>query len=153
MSEAPHVIPKPVQLFTATLVAAALFYAVGVVLIAIEVAATSPSGGVRDALVFLGFAATGGMFVSGLAGVAIVAPLGTAFGTLVLRLSQPVWWQGPVTGVLVAAVLIGGSVALLGWSGERVDAGTYAVAAVPFALAPLASAFVQRRMLHWPQPS
>jgi len=52
----------------------------------------------------------------------------------------------------VATALIGGSVALLSWSGERVDAGTYAVAAVPFALAPLAGWFVQRRMLHWPQP-
>ncbi len=152
MSEAPHAFPKPSQLFTASLVAAALVYAVGVVLIAVGVAATSPSGGVRDALVFLGFAATGGMVLSGLAGVAIVAPLGTAFGTLVLRLSQPGWWQGPLTGVLVATALIGGSVALLGWSGERVDAGTYAVAAVPFALAPLAGWFVQRRMLHWPQP-
>ena len=57
-----------------------------------------------------------------------------------------------MTGVLVETALIGGSVALLGWSGERVDAGTYAVAAVPFALAPLAGWFVQRRMLHWPQP-
>ena len=118
--------------------------------IAVLIGLTSPSGGISDALGFLAFFATVGVFAAMLAAFILVAPLGTALGSIMLRLTPPGWWQGPATGVLVALTLVALTLGAFALSGTAIDLGTYAVAVVPVVLAPIAGAVVQRRILHWP---
>ena len=142
--------PDAAELFFASLIATALVYLTGVATIAALIYLTSPSGGFRNAFEFLSFFATIGIAAALFAAFLIVAPLGTAMGTLMLRLTPPAWWQGPVTGVLVALALVALTVLILGFSTERLDMGTYAVAAVPVVLSAFAGFYVQRRILRWP---
>ncbi|MEM7779502.1 MAG: hypothetical protein AAF697_03810 [Pseudomonadota bacterium] len=149
--------PSSKDLFLASLAASALVYGVGIIVIAALVIATSASKGfseaVRDGLLFLGFYSTVGMVVAAVVGLALLAPLGTAFGKLVLRLTPAAWWQGPATGVLVALSLVAITFAVASGLGEASDAGTYVMAAIPVALAPFAGAFVQYRFLRWAAPA
>ena len=142
--------PKPADLFAASLAATALVYSVGISIIAVLVGFTSPSGGFSDALVFFTFFATVGVMFACLVGVLVVAPLGMAMGEIMLRATPPRWWQGPVTGLMVAATLVAITLGMIGLTGEPLDMGTYAVGAVPLLLAPFAGALVQKYMLHWP---
>ena len=70
-----------------------------------------------------------------------------------LRLTPAGWWQGPVTGLLVALTLVAVTLALFAWGQQPMDLGVYAMAAIPTVLAPLAGAFVQQRVLKWPEQS
>lgn len=142
--------PKPTDLFVASLAATGLVYSVGIMIIAVLVGLTSPTDGLSDALVFFTFFATVGVMFACVVGVLVVAPLGMAMGEIVLRATPPRWWQGPVTGLMVAAILVAITLGMIGLTGEPLDMGTYAVGAVPLLLAPFAGALVQRHMLHWP---
>lgn len=142
--------PKASELYIASLVATALVYGFGIFLIAILLGLTSPSSGLRDAAVFLAFFTTVGFFAALCVGFVIVAPLGIAIGKIMLGVTPPAWWQGPVTGLLVALVFVPSTLALIRLTGEPLDMGTYAVAFVPIVLAPFAGALVQQRFLHWP---
>ena len=144
--------PKNTELFLASLVATALVYLTGIIVIAILVAATSAEDAFKNAFTFLGFFATIGVGAAMMAGFLIVAPLGTALGRLMLRLSPPGWWQGPATGVLVALTLVAVTLSLFAWGGQPMDPGLFAMAAIPIVLSPLAGAFVQQRVLKWPNP-
>lgn len=141
------------DLFLASLATAGLVFGIGILVIAVLLGLTSPSNGLRDAFVFLAFFTTVGLSVAVCLSLVVVAPLGTAFGKLMLRVTPAGWWQGPATGLLVAIVLVAVTLALFRWSGEPLDLGTYAIAAIPAVLAPFAGAFVQRRILHWPRAS
>lgn len=142
--------PKPADLFLASLAATGLVYGVGIAIIAVLVGLTSPEGGFRDAAVFLGFFATIGVIFAGLVGLFVVAPLGMATGEIMLRVAPPRWWQGPLTGLIVAAILVAITLGMIGLTGEPLDLGTYAVGAVPLLLAPFAGSLVSKHMLHWP---
>ena len=139
------------ELFTASLVATALVYLVGIIVIAILVALTSEEGAMRNALTFLAFFGTIGAGAATVAGLVLVAPLGTAFGRLMLRFTPPAWWQGAATGVLVAVTLVAGTLALLLVSGQPMEPGLFAMAAIPIVLSPFAGIVVQRRVLKWPE--
>ena len=143
--------PKPADLFVASLAATALVYCVGISITAVLVGLTSPAGGLRDALVFFGFFATVGVIVASAIGLLVVAPLGMAMGEIVLRATPPRWWQGPITGLMVAAILFAITLGMIALTGEPLDMGTYAVGTVPLVLAPFAGALVQRYILHWPK--
>ena len=67
MDRAETAAPKATELFFASLVATALVYVVGVTVIAVLIGLTSPSGGISDALGFLAFFATVGVFAAMLA--------------------------------------------------------------------------------------
>ena len=87
--------PKSGDLFLASLVATALVYLLGILVIALLVAVTSSEDALKNAVTFLGFFATLGMGAAMVTAVLIVAPLGTALGKLMLRLTPAGWWQGP----------------------------------------------------------
>lgn len=143
--------PDAIQLFQASLIATALVYLPGILIIAALVALTSEgSEALINTLTFLGFFVTFGAGAAGFLGVAIVAPLGTGIGKIILRLSPPGWWQGPLTGALVAVAMVSLTLLAFWWGAQPMDGGLYAMAAVPLALAPLAGAFVQRQFLRWP---
>lgn len=148
--------PKARELFLASLVATALVYGIGILIIAALVMVTSSNKGVgealRDGLVFLGFFATIGVAAAAVVATVLVAPLGTALGKLMLCLTPAAWWQGPTTGALVALAMVALTLMALALTGETLDLGSYAVAAVPLILAPFAGAFVQYRILHWAAP-
>ena len=148
-SEKP--IPATAELYFASLVATALVYLVGIAVIAALIALTSEANGYAGAFQFLAFFATLGVFFALIAGFLIVAPLGTAIGTLMLRFTPPGWWQGPVTGVLVALSLVALTLAFFGVRSEPLDMGTYATGAIPVVLAAFAGSFVQHRILRWPR--
>ncbi|WP_162627586.1 hypothetical protein [Erythrobacter sp. KY5] len=142
--------PGTPELFFAGLVATALVYFLGIAIIAALVGATSSHGAVGNMLTFLAMFATVGAGAAVFAAFLIVAPLGTAIGLAVLRLTPAAWWQGPLTGGLVAATLV--SVTLLAFKlgGQPLDWGVYAMAIVPLVLAPIAGGLVQKHILHWP---
>ena len=142
--------PKPTDLFVASLAATALVYSAGISIIAVLVGLTSPSGGFSDALVFFTFFATVGVMFACAVGVFLVAPLGMAMGEIMLRATPPRWWQGPLTALIVAAILVSITLGIIGLTGEPLDKGTYAVGVVPLLLAPFAGALVQKHILHWP---
>lgn len=142
--------PKATELYFASLVATALVYLTGVALIAALIYLTSHTGGIRNAVEFLSIFATIGVAAALFAAFVIVAPLGTAVGQLILRLTPAAWWQGPITGVLVALTLVGLTFLTLGFRSQAWDTGTYAVAAIPVVLSGFAGSYVQRRILRWP---
>ena len=142
--------PDAADLFFASLVATALVYLVGIATIAMLVYLSSPTNGLRNAFEFLALFATIGVVGALFAAFLIVAPLGTAFGQLMLRFTPPAWWQGPMTGVLVALTLVLSTVAIFGFRSQAVDMGTYAVGAIPVVLSAFAGFYVQRHILRWP---
>ena len=142
---------EPRELFTASLVATALVYSVGILVIAILIGLTSEEGWLGKSLTFLAFFGTIGAGAATLAGLVLVAPLGTAFGKLMLRLTPPAWWQGAVTGVLVALTLVAATLLLFSLGGQPMEPGLFAMAAIPILLSPFAGTIVQRRMLKWPE--
>ena len=148
--------PKARELFLASMAATGLVYGIGILVIAVLVIITSAAKGLEQALldgvVFIGFFATMGVALAAIAGVFLVAPLGTALSKLILRVTPARWWQGPLTGALVALTVVALTLMALAASGEPLDMGTYAVAAIPVLLAPFAGAFVQYRILNWARP-
>lgn len=142
--------PEASELFFAGLVATGLVYLAGIAIIAVLIAITSQEQPLRIALTFLSFFATFGLGIAVALGFLIVAPLGAAWGKVMLRFTPAGWWQGPITGLLVSLTLVAVTLALFAWRQQPLDWGVYAMAVVPVALSPLAGAFVQRKMLHWP---
>ncbi|EAQ28798.1 hypothetical protein NAP1_14403 [Erythrobacter sp. NAP1] len=143
-------VPGTPELFFASLVATALVYFTGIAIIAVMVGLTSSAGALSNMLTFLAMFATIGVGAAVFVAFLIVAPLGTAVGLAVLRLTPPAWWQGPLAGGLVAATLVAVTLLLFQLGGQPLDWGVYAMAAVPLALAPVAGGLVQKHLLHWP---
>ena len=142
--------PSAFDLFVASLLAAAIVYIVGITIIAMLVGLTSQTDRLAQGLTFLIFFATIGAGVALLVSFLIVAPLGTAWGRLVVRFTAPAWWQGPLTGLLVALSLLAVMLAIFGIASQPLDMGTRTIAAVPVILAPVAGGFVQHTILRWP---
>ena len=142
--------PPATQLYFASLVATAMVYGGGVLIITALVIATGGTEDPMSLIEFILMAISVGTLLAAMAGIGLVAPLGTAFALAVLRLSPPGWWQGPLTGVLVALALVGLTIAVFGAQLYNDDMGNRIVMAIPVVLAFFAGGYVQRRILKWP---
>lgn len=149
-SQEPKGPPDTVDLFLASLIATAMVYITGITLIAALIGFTSLANGFVQGFTFFMFFATFGAGAALFAAFLLVVPLGTAWGRLMVRLTPPAWWQGPLTGLLVALSLVALTLLMFGFASQPLDWGTYAIAAVPVVLAPFAGAYVQQRVLRWP---
>lgn len=143
-------IPDARDLYRASLIAAAMVFAAAVLILAALAYFSSNGGGWPNVVQTLLIIGTLGTVFGAFATVALIAPLGTAIGSAVLRLTPPAWWQGPLTGMLVAIMLEALVLALFARFDEPWDAGSYVTLALPIVLALFAGAYVQHRILRWP---
>ena len=150
MSEAAFSGPKSADLYRASLVATALVYGVGSAIYSVILFALSKEGGfglfVQTLLAFGSI----GVVVATVLALVVVAPLGTVFGSAILRLTPPGWLQGPLTGALVALALEAIVVFFIAQQPMEAEWGNAVMLAYPIALAMIAGAMVQRYMLQWP---
>ena len=142
--------PQVPELFMASLIATALVYTAGsAIIIALSLVTSGDTGwqGVMEAVVFFAFF---GAMLATAAAFLLVAPLGTAFGLAMLRVSPPGWWQGPLTGLLVAFALETIALALFGTDAIRWTVANIVTMSLPVVLSLFAGAYVQQRVLRWP---
>lgn len=143
--------PKATELFYASIIATALVYAAGMLIISALVLATSRfEEWPRFVETFL-MAGTVGTLMATFAGLVLIAPMGTGCALAILRLTRPAWWQGPLTGLLVAMSLEAGVLAIVGQAVIRPTAANAITMSLPVVLAIFAGGYVQRRILHWPE--
>lgn len=143
--------PGVPELFMASLIATALVYVAGaLVFSAISYLGTRTGGTTAMVQSFMMFATVGLLAATALAFL-VVAPIGTAWGLAMLKVSPPGWWQGPLTGALVALSLEAIVLALFASEPLQRDWGNVAMLAIPVALAMIAGAIVQHRVLRWPE--
>ena len=142
--------PRPAELFRAGLMANALVYIGGAVIFTgISYFGTQTGGWLTVFRTLLMFA-TMGVVAAAALGFLIVAPIGTAFGMAILRISPAGWWQGPLTGALVALSLEAFAVLVISQETLEWELGNLFTLSVPVILAAAAGGYVQRAMLQWP---
>lgn len=144
--------PGMPELYISSLIATAMVYLSGIVLFAGLSYFGSNSGGWQAVGQLLGLGLVWGIIPVAAAALMVIAPLGCAFGLIVLRFTPAGWWQGPLTGALCALSLE--AVVFLaiqlnsphdGW-----DWGNVVTLSIPVALAMIAGRIVQQRFLDWP---
>ncbi len=142
--------PKPTELFRAGLMANALVYIGGAVIFTIISYFGTQTGGWLTVFKTLLMFATMGVVAAAALGFLIVAPIGTAFAMAILRISPAGWWQGPLTGALVAVSLEAFAVLVISQETLEWELGNLFTLSIPVILAMAAGGYVQRAMLQWP---
>lgn len=145
--------PSAGDLFIASLMAAALVYCAAAVLFSGFSFLGTQSGGLLAVVQTFALFATFGLAVAVFLSFLFIAPLGTALGMAILRITPPAWWQGALTGLLVALSFEGlVLLALMAVPSDdlQLELGNLVMFAIPVVLAVIAGAYVQRRVLHWP---
>ncbi|WP_108789971.1 hypothetical protein [Erythrobacter sp. Alg231-14] len=142
--------PGAPELYYASLVANLLVYGAGALIFSVIAYFGAHTGSWLAVVKTLGMFATIGMVIAAVVGFLIVAPMGTAYGLAMLKLSRPAWWQGPVTGALVALSLEAFVIFVVSQEALEAEMGNVVTLSIPVALAMIAGAFVQRKLLHWP---
>ena len=145
--------PTVPELYIASLIATALVYVFGVVILTILVMATSDPGDWPHLAGTMALQGAAGSVIATFGAFTLIAPMGTLFALIMLRVSPPRWWQGPLTGVLVALALEGLVLGLFNQGVVRPTLGNAATMSLPVVLAFFAGGFVQRRILDWPHSS
>lgn len=145
--------PPAPQLFYASLIATGLVYAAGTVLFSGMSYFGQHTGGLMRVLQTFLILATFGAGVALALAFVLIAPIGTAFALAVLRIAPARWWQGPLTGALVAvtleALVLGFAFVIAQQPLER-EGGNAVMLGVPVILAMIAGGIVQNRILKWP---
>lgn len=142
--------PGVSELFFASLVASALVYIAGALVFSGISFLGTRTGGFFAVLQSLAMFATVGLIAAITLVFLVVAPLGTAVGLAMLKVSPPGWWQGPITGALVALTLEGVVLAVFASEPLQPEWGNAATLAIPVILAMVAGAVVQHKVLRWP---
>lgn len=142
--------PGVSELFFASLVASALVYVAGALVFSGISFLGTRTGGFFAVLQSLVMFASVGLIAATMLVFLVVAPLGTALGLAMLKVSPPGWWQGPITGALVALTLEALVLVLFANEPLQPEWGNVATLAIPVALAMVAGAIVQQRVLCWP---
>lgn len=135
--------PDTSSLFFASLAACAFVYVASALAMAALTFVTDPMGRWSATLSVLGVSLQLGLFALFFA-IMIAAPLGTAIGHLVFRLTPHGLWQGALTGAITAAAF---EAPLIWFSRGPLDKGTLVMLAIPFGCAVLGGALVQRFIL------
>ncbi len=140
--------PGPMRLFTASLIAAGIYY-VAVLLLLTVVALVSVGGPLRAFGVFSVYGMYG-LFIAVLLAFVLVAPLSTALGLIMLRLAPQGRWTGGLIGGLIVAIVFLGFWIFAASEGESHSLGTFAPWVALTAIGAATGWFVQHRILRWP---
>lgn len=142
--------PGVSELFFASLIASALVYIAGALVFSGISFLGTRSGGFFAVFQSLAMFASVGLIAATMLVFLVVAPLGTALGIAMLKVSPPGWWQGPITGALVALTLEGVVLAVFASEPLQPEWGNAAMLAIPVVLAMAAGSIVQHKVLRWP---
>ncbi len=143
--------PDAVELYLASLAATAIVYVAGIAFLAVMSYFAANGGGWQQVAQTVFVVGVIGLLFAAGAAFMIVAPLGAAFGLMVLKISPPGWWQGPLTGALVAIALEAFVLLFVSREPLEWEWGNAVTLLLPIVLAMMAGAYVQRRILHWPE--
>lgn len=146
-SKAP---PQATEIYFASLVATGLVYLAGVLIYTAIVFVGGNLDNVTGILMVLFGFLTMGVIFAAFAGLAVVGPLGTGFGLLVLKVTKAGWWQGPLVGALVTVTLEAFVVFVVSREELYWEWGNAVMLTWPVILAMIAGWYVQRRVLKWP---
>ncbi len=142
--------PQAAQLFYGSLIATAMVYGAGALIFVFISYFGAQSGGWMGVAKAVMMAAFFGTVAAAALGFLVIAPLGTALGLLMLRFTTPGWWQGALTGALVAIALEAFLVLVVSQEALRWEWGNVVTLSLPIILAMFAGTYVQHKILRWP---